>query len=313
MLRILENTMLLIVILALGITFAFLSPFFLTIENISNILLSVSVIGVMAAVSTLVIIGRELDLSLGSMTALLSVILVALVESLGWSWSVALLATFAIGALCGALNGAIVAALGINSIITTIGTLSVFRGIAFMLTDGQTLAVSNGALLYFGYGRLLGVPVSVWCFVFLVAATWFVANYTVPGRSIFAVGANARAALVAGLPVRGIRFWLFVASGLSSALAALLLVGQTGIATPNAAVGYELLVLTAILIGGTSLTGGEGSVLRTALGVLIIGVLNNGMVLLNVPTYYQISAQGMLMLAAVILDRVRSKNRASAH
>lgn len=308
-----ENVMLLLILLALIVLFSILSPFFLTLQNISNILLSVSVIGVMAAVSTLVVVGRELDLSLGSFTALLSVVVVMLVDVIGWPWPLGVAATLLIGALCGSVNGLIVSWLGINSIITTIGTLSVFRGITFMLTDGQTLAVSNEALMFFGFGRIAGVPISVWLFAFAVIATHFVASRTVIGRAIFAVGANPRAALVAGLPVKRIRFWLFVASGVSAAVAALLLVGQTGIATPNGAVGYELLVVTAILIGGTSLTGGEGSVVKTAIGVLIIGVLSNGMVLLSVPTFYQITAQGLLMLAAVILDQIRSKGAMDVH
>jgi ribose/xylose/arabinose/galactoside ABC-type transport system permease subunit len=302
----LENFALLFVLLGLGVLFSLVSPYFLSWRNILNILLSVSVIGVMAAVSTLVIVGRNLDLSLGSMTALLGVAAGVLIEQFGWSWYAGVVATLALGAVCGALNGAVVAWLRIDSIITTIGTLSVFRGIAYMITDGQTLLIQNEQLLFLGSGRILGIPFSVWLLAAVIAVTHFIAQRTRVGRAVFAIGANPQAALVAGLSVSTIRFWLMSASGVSAGLAALLLVGQSGAATPSAAIGYELLVITAILLGGTSLAGGRGSVLRTALGVMIIGVLNNGMVLMSVPTFYQISAHGLLMLAAVILDRLRS-------
>lgn len=301
----LGNFVLLLFLLALCVVFAALSPFFLTWGNISNVLQSVSVIGVIAAVSTLVIVGRALDLSVGSLTALLSVASCMLVETLGWPWPLGAAATLLLGGVCGAFNGAVVAGLGINPIITTIGTLSLFRGLAFILTNGQSVLVENEGLLFFGSGRVLGIPFSVLILTALFAATNFVAVRTRLGRTVFAVGASPRAALVAGLGVSWTMFWLFVASGVSAALAGLLLAGQAGIGTPSAAEGYELLVITAILLGGTSLTGGEGSVLRTAIGVLIIGVLNNGMVLLAVPAFYQISAHGVLMLAAVILDRLR--------
>ncbi len=307
----LANFVLLFVLLGLGALFSLLSPYFLSWLNISNILLSVSVIGVMAAVSTLVIVGRNLDLSVGSMTALLGVVAGVLVEQFGWPWYAGVVATLALGGVCGAVNGAIVAWLRIDSIITTIGMLSVFRGIAYMVTDGQTLVVQSEELLFLGSGRILGIPFSVWLLAAVIALTHFIATRTIAGRAVFAIGANPNAALVAGLSVSTIRFWLMVASGVSAGLAALLLIGQSGAATPSAAIGYELLVITAILLGGTSLAGGRGSVLRTALGVMIIGVLNNGMVLMSVPTFYQISAHGLLMLAAVILDRVRSNRSVS--
>jgi ribose/xylose/arabinose/galactoside ABC-type transport system permease subunit len=307
----LENFVLLFVLLGLSVMFSFLSPYFLSWINIFNVLLSVSVIGVMAAVSTLVIVGRGLDLSIGSMTALLGVAAGVLVETLGWPWYTGVAATLVLGAFCGSLNGIVIAWLRIDPIITTIGMLSVFRGVGYMITDGQTLSVQSEELLFVGSGRIFGIPFSVWLLAAVILLAHFVATRTRIGRSVYAVGANPQAALVAGLNVALIRFWLMVASGVSAALAALLLVGQSGAATPSAAIGYELLVITAVLLGGTSLAGGKGSVLRTALGVMIIGVLNNGMVLMSVPTFYQISAHGLLMLAAVILDRVRTNRTAS--
>ena len=289
----------------LGVSFSLASPHFLTFGNITNMLLTVSVIGVMAAVSTLLVVGRELDLSIGSVAALVGVVVAILVESKGWSWPAGLAAGVAVGVLTGAFNGFMVGTLKVNAIITTIGTLALFRGLAFIVTDGQTEMVQNQSLLAFGSGRILGVPYSVWILIAVFAAANFLAERTTVGRSIFAIGASPRAALLAGLNVNRIRFCMFVASGVSAALAGVLLIGQSGAAVPSGATGYELQVITAVLLGGTSLAGGEGSVLRTALGVLVIGMLNNGMVLLSVPSFYQIAANGVLLLVAVGIDQLR--------
>jgi ribose transport system permease protein len=165
--------------------------------------------------------------------------------------------------------------------------------------------VQSEPILAFGFGRLLGVPYSVWILIAVFAAAHLLAQRTTVGRSIFAIGASPRAALLSGLNLNRMRFWMFVASGVSAALAGVLLIGQSGAAVPSGATGYELQVITAVLLGGTSLAGGEGSVLRTALGVLVIGILNNGMVLLNVPSFYQIAANGVLLLVAVAIDQLR--------
>lgn len=285
--------------------FSLASPHFLSFGNITNMLLTVSVIGVMAAVSTLVIVGRELDLSVGALAALAGVVVAILVETKGWPWHAGLAAGIAVGALAGVFNGFMVAWLRVNSIITTIGTLALFRGIAFIVTDGQTAMVQNESILAFGFGRILGIPYSVWILVLVFLAAQFVAQRTAIGRAIFAIGASPRAALLSGLSLNRMRFGMFVASGISAALAGVLLIGQSGAAVPSGATGYELQVITAVLLGGTSLAGGEGSVWRTALGVLVIGVLNNGMVLLNVPSFYQIAANGVLLLVAVAIDQLR--------
>jgi ribose/xylose/arabinose/galactoside ABC-type transport system permease subunit len=295
------------VLITLFVVFSISSPYFFSLENISNLLLSVSVIGTMAAVGTLVVVGRGIDLSLGSICALAGMVTALLIENYHWPWSAGIAGGLAAGAVCGAVNGATVAWIGINPIITTIGTLSIFRGFAFVLCDGQPILIQSDALLYFGAGRLLGLPLSVWLLAVIFVIMNFVAYSTRIGRSIYAIGASPRAALVAGLNVLGLRFLLFVVSGISAALAGILMIGQAGSATPSAATGYELWVITAILLGGTSLSGGQGSVVRTALGVLIIGVLNNGMVLLSVPTFYQIIANGLLLLMAVIVDRLQRK------
>lgn len=301
-----QDTGLVLVLLVLAVGFSIYSPYFLTAANLSNVLLSVSVIGCMAAVSTLLIISRGLDLSLGSMVALCGMLTALTVEEWHWPWPLGVGVGLLVGALCGALNGVLIAGLRINSIIVTVGSLAVFRGLAYLIKDGQSLLVESSAILSLGSSRFLGLTISVWIFAVVFAVVWFFSAHFKTGRSIYALGASPKAAWISGLPVLQLRFGLFVASGVSAGLAGVLLIGQSGTAIPGSGMGYELMVITAVLLGGTSLHGGEGSVVRTLLGVLIIGVLNNGMVLTSVPSFYQIIANGALLLAAVVIDQIRN-------
>lgn len=295
----------LIALLAVMIVgFSIASPFFLSVRNLTNMLLSVSVIGTMAALGTLVLVGRGLDLSVGSIVGLVGVVAAALLEA-GYGWPVALAAAVAVGAVCGAANGLLTVKLGINSIIVTIGTLSIFRGIAYVATDGQTLSVADQVILDIGSARVFGIPWAALLMVAVFIGCHVFGTYTRAGRTLYAIGANPRASRLSGIDLGRYRIAIFVASGISAGIAGVLLIGQSATAVPAAGVGYELLVITAVLLGGTSLHGGEGRVSGTLIGVLIIGVLNNGMTLLGINSYYQIVAHGVLLLAAVAIDQAR--------
>ena len=292
-------------LLALIVVFSFASPYFLSLRNLTNVLLSVSVIGIMAAVSTLVVVSRGLDLSIGSTVGLVGVAVAALLQE-GWPWWLAIAVGLVLGGLCGALNGAVIVGLRINSIITTIGTLSIIRGAAYIATGGQTLFVESEPILDLGSSRIVGIPYSVLLMLALFALCHFVADHMRIGRSLYAIGANPRASLISGLSLGRYRFCIFIASGIAAGLSGILLIGQSGTAVPTGGSGYELLVVTAVLLGGASLNGGEGRVSGTLIGVLIIGVLANGMTLVGVNSYYQTVANGVLLLAAVAIDQLRS-------
>jgi len=299
------QTLLLLALLGcLAAGFSFGSPYFLSTGNLINIMLSMSVIGVMAAVSTLILIGRGLDLSLGSVVALVGLVTATALEH-GFHWAPAAAMGIATGAACGLFNGLLIVYLGINSIIVTIGTLSIYRGIAYAVSEGKSLFVSDEAILTFGAGRIGFIPVAVILMLFVFAVCHIAATHTRVGRTLYAVGANPRASRLSGISIRSYRLWIFVISGMSAAVAGILLIGQAATAVPAAGIGYELLVVTAVLLGGASLHGGEGRISGTLLGVLIIGVLNNGMTLLGVNSYFQTIAHGALLLLAVTIDQVR--------
>lgn len=291
-------------LLVLLVLFSVLSPYFLSVKNLSNAMLSVSVLGTMAALATLVVVGRGLDLSVGSIVGLVGVLAAQILQG-GGHWSLAIAAALGVGGVCGLLNALVAVKLGINPIIVTIGTLSIFRGAAYIISEAQTLFVADQAILDLGSARVFGIPWSVLLMLALFAGCGWFARRTVMGRTVYAMGANPRASRLSGIPVDAYRIGLFVASGVAAGLAGVLLIGQSATAVPAAGIGYELLVITAVLLGGTSLHGGQGTVVGTLLGVLIIATLNNGMTLLGVDSYWQIVAHGALLLVAVALDQVR--------
>jgi ribose/xylose/arabinose/galactoside ABC-type transport system permease subunit len=284
--------------------FGFASPYFISVHNLTNMLLSVSVLGTMAAMSTLVLISRGLDLSVGSVVGLCGVVAALVIQSTG-SVVAGLLAGLTVSGLCGLVNAALFVHLGINSIIVTIGTLSVYRGAAFVISNGQTVNVLSEPMLQIGAGRLFGIPYSVLLMLVLFGLCHFIATYTTIGRSLYAIGANPRASTLSGVHLGRYRYGVFIANGVCAGLAGLLLIGQAATAVPTSGTGYELLVITAVLLGGASLNGGAGKILGTLLGVIIIGVLSNGMTLLGIDSFYQMIAHGILLLAAVALDRIR--------
>jgi ribose/xylose/arabinose/galactoside ABC-type transport system permease subunit len=302
-----EDAALVVVLFGLGVYFSAGSPHFVRLDNLSNLLLAVSVIGTIAAISTLVLVAGYLDLSVGSAAAFSAISCVWLIENHGWGTAAAIIASLCLGTLAGALNGIFSVALGVNPIITTIGSLSVLRGLAYVMTDGSEILVRDDFLLDLGSGRFLNIPYGVWVMFAIFILVALFARYTVPGRNLFAIGANARASRLAGIPIGRYQVVILAVSGLSAAIGGILMVSQAGSAASHAAQGYELQVITAVLLGGTSLLGGTGRIRGTFLAVLIIGTLNNGMTLLAVPSYYQTVASGVLLLAAVGIAQMRHR------
>ena len=312
----LQDVAALIVMLALiVVVMALSSSLFLSPRNMTNLLIDSTTVGIIAVFSTLLMISGGLDLSVASTAALCGVVIGALQVSLGL-WP-AVLVALGVGALVGLVNGVLVTYVGINALITTLGMLSIARGLAFVFSNGLTLPVFDlsgehqaayDAFARFSEGRLLGLPYPVWVMLALFGLGMVVLHLTTYGRAMYAIGGNGEASQLAALPVKRYRVTAYLLSGLSAALAAVFLTSRLYAADPRAAPGVELTVITAVVLGGTSLAGGQGNLLGTFLGVLILSSLLNGMKLQSTSTELQNIVQGLVLLLAVGIDQVRNGN-----
>jgi len=278
------------------------TPYFWHVQNIINMLTTVEVTGIVAAPGTLLIVGGQIDLSVGSGVGLVSVMLGYFAPQIGLP--LAIILAVAIGLLAGATNGFIVSVIGVNSLITTLGTLAAYYGIAEVLSNGQTITINS-------FGGLatarpfLDLPIPVLLMFATLLLFWALMTYTTYGRSMYAVGGNPVAARLVGIPIRRITFMAFVLSAAAFTLGGFVLSSQLSAGSPTFGVNLELAVITAVILGGASLSGGRGTIVGTALGLLIIGVLGNGLVLMNVNSFWQDVANGALLIAAVSFDRLR--------
>ncbi|HTW26810.1 MAG TPA: ABC transporter permease [Acetobacteraceae bacterium] len=284
----------------------FASPFFLTERNLFNVARQISVTGIVALGEAMVIIAGGIDLSVGSVIGLAAVCAAMLAAATG-SPLLGILAAIGIGLVVGVVNGTLVTRARINPFITTLGTLSVARGAALLLTDGNPQPFSNWAA-FLGGGKIGAVPVQFILLVLLACATWVFALRTRWGRDAYAVGDNARAARLAGVRVEFTRTLVFAIAGAFAGLGGLLLAGMLANANPNLGLGYELDVIAAVILGGVALTGGRGSIGGVVIGAALMGLLRNAFVLLNVSGYWQTITIGLVVIVAVGAD---SLNRAA--
>lgn len=299
--RIPSEVLLGLFLLGLIVYFSANSEVFLSVDNIRNILLSVTVLGIVAVPSTLLMVSANVDLSVGSAAAFCGMLFAVVADDHGLAIGIG--AALLGGVVIGAVNGTLVARIGINSIITTLGMLSILRGATKLLSNGQTTTISGFDWL--GSGELLGLPVPVWFFAAIAGLFYFLMRYTVFGRDVYALGSNRHAARLVGIRPVPRLFALFVITGGLTAFAGLILASQLHAAAPLAGEGLELSVVAAVLLGGASLNGGRGTVIGTTVGVLILGTLNNGLTILGVTSFWQEIARGSVLILAVGLDQLR--------
>ena len=284
------------------------SPYFLTTTNFLNIGRAMAIVGVVAIGETIVIISGGFDLSVGSTMAAVGMLAAYMINH-GSPIALAFAAALAVGVVIGAVNGAIISYARINALIATLATLAIVRGLGFVISGGAELPVGNSTFLALGSGSVLGIPYIVVILLCGFAIFGVAMPRTRFGRYTYAIGSNARAAKLAGVPVSRWRVSFYVTCGLLAALGGLLTVSIVGTSQPSANVGIELNVITAVILGGASITGGRGSLLGTFLGLVLLGVLNNGLILSGVPAYWQQVVQGAALLAAVFYDELRSTRR----
>jgi L-arabinose transport system permease protein len=283
---------------------------FFSVANVVGLMLSVAQIGMVACTMMLCLASRDFDLSIGSTIAFAGV-LGAIVLERSANVPLAMAAGLGAGALIGAANGVLIAYLRVNALIATLATMLMVRGLAFIVSQGQAVGINSDSFIEFGDARLFGLPVPV-----LVAAACFVVfgvllNHTVFGRNTLAIGGNPEAARLAGVKVEQLRVWIFLLQGLVAGLAGLILASRITSGQPNAAQGFELDVISACVLGGVSLAGGKARIFGVLIGVLIMGTVENVMNLMNVDAFYQYLVRGMILLAAVLLDQL--KTRGSRH
>jgi ribose/xylose/arabinose/galactoside ABC-type transport system permease subunit len=283
---------------------AVLSPYFLSVSNFLNILLATSVIGVLAYGATFVIAAAGIDLSLGSVLGLSGVVGALSMNALNFPWPIGILVCLATGAACGAVNGLLNAAAGIPAFIVTLGMLGVARGLGLVLTNGLPVYGLDPVVVYLGQGRPWGIPTPVIVFLLAGALSHYILAYTRFGKYALVIGDNEGAARAMGVNVQRQRVLLYVLSGTMAGLAGLLFMARTNAGDPTAGISYELTAITAAILGGTNLFGGRASIVGTLIGALIMGVLQNGLNLLAVSSFYQQMAIGAVLVLAVWLDQI---------
>lgn len=298
-----------IVMLAvLVVAMSLATPEFARLANLLNVARQVSIVAIIATGMTFVIITAGIDLSVGSLVALTACIAMTVIDRYGWD-AVGVLTGVAVGGLAGALNGALIAWLRVPAFICTLGTLTVFRGLALIVTGGVPIIKFEGSFRAIGQGLIWGVPVPIVVMAVVAGAMQTVLRRTAFGAHIYAVGGNEEASRLAGIRVARVKFGAYVISGLLAGLAGMVLMARLSSAQPAVGEGMELDAIAAVVLGGTSLMGGRGSVWNTLVGALVIGVLNNGMNLLGVHSHFQLVAKGVIIVLAVLLDAYLKKQR----
>jgi ribose transport system permease protein len=293
------------------------SPNFLTVDNTLNVLRQISINLCLSLGMTLVILSGGSDLSVGSVLALAGAVAAGLLKNglalprfnllVQFTVPGAIVAGIIVGMVLGWFNGLVITRFKLPPFVATLGTLSIARGLTMLWTGGFPVTGLGDNFGRLGTGHALGIPMPVWISAALVAVFIVVTRRTRFGRHVYAVGGNERAATLSGLAVPRIKLMVYTLGGGLAAVAGLLVTARLDSATPNAGLGYELDSIAAVVIGGTSLSGGRGSILGTVLGCLIIGVLNNGLFLLDVSPFWQQVVKGFVILAAVAADKMGAR------
>ncbi|MDF7817764.1 ribose ABC transporter permease [Runella sp. MFBS21] len=308
----------LIALFVLCLVIGLLSDKFFTVSNFWNVLRQISVNICISTGMTLVVLMAGIDLSVGSVLALSGAVTAGLYKSgiefptqnlfVGFTLLGGILAGIVVGGLLGFFNGMAITRFKVPPFVATLAMLTVARGLTMLWTQGFPISGLGKDFAFFGTGWFLGVPVPVWISALVVGLAILLSNKTKIGRYIYAIGGNENAARLSGININRVKVIVYTLAGMLAAVGGLMVTSRLDSAQPNAGTGYELDSIAAVVIGGTSLSGGKGSIGGTVLGAIIIGVLNNGLVLLNVSPFWQQVVKGLVILIAVVIDKANTKN-----
>lgn len=305
----------LIALIVTCVVLTFANEYFLTTRNIVNVLRQTSINGILAIGMTFVILTRGIDLSVGSVVALAGVVSASFATTSTASIAggpfaapLAIAVGLSVGMLAGAVSGIVVSRFAVPAFVATLGMLSAARGLALLYTGGKPVPALTDSYRWIGTDDIFSIPMPVVLFALVFGISLWVLSSTRFGRHVYAAGGNPHAARVSGINVSRVKLMVYVISGGLAALAGMILAARTGSALTQAGIAYELDAIAAVVIGGTSLSGGVGKVTGTVIGALLIGVVNNGLDLMGVESYYQQVIKGLLIVAAVMLDQARHKN-----
>ncbi len=295
------------VLVAMVIAFSIASQSFMTPTNLTNILKQISVNGIIAVGMTFVILTGGVDLSVGSLVALAGVIMASIAKQGNEYWVAGLLAGVVVALVLGLINGVLIAYFKVVPFIQTLAMMSIARGLTLMYSDGKPISDLHHDFTAMGKSEIAFIPTIVWIFILVFVIAFIYLYKTRQGRHIYALGGNEQATYISGVNTKMVMCSVYAISGLLCGIAAVVLTARVASGIPRAGEGYELDAISAVVIGGASMSGGKGTLIGTLLGVLIIGVLNNGMDLLSVSSYLQSVIKGIIIIIAVLMDKKMEK------
>ena len=295
-----------IVVIALGVVitiFSFLTPNFLSVKNFYAIGLTLSVVGIICIGQSLCILVRGFDLSVGSVAALAG-IMIAYMTKNNVPYLLAFFITIGFGITAGMINGCIIAKLKINALITTLAFMQIYLGLIYIISGGYSITVPAPAFSAIGTARVFGIPLPIIILVSLYLIFFIILKFTVFGRYIYSMGGNPEAARVSGINTTKLEILVYTLSSVLAAFAGIILASRLGAAQTTAGGTYSMDSIAAVVLGGTALSGGKGNILGSLIGIAIVGVLQNGLIMINMPIYYQYVATGLVLIVAVLMQTV---------
>ncbi|MFD2706041.1 ABC transporter permease [Salibacterium lacus] len=300
------------IVVIISIILSFVSPVFLTVQNWLDIIEGNAVIGILAIGMTLIIITSDIDVSVAALTTAVTVSIGYLFQFLPDSWiSVVLIFLIAplIGILLGSFNGLLVSKIKIPAIVVTLGTLNIFSGLVLYITNGNYINSTNfpDSFMAFSNIEIAGIPILIYLFALVAAGTWFILKYTLIGRSVLAIGGNAQSSVRVGINFEKVKMFVFSYMGFLAGIAAIAQTSYTSAIDPNGLAGLELTVIAAVVLGGANIHGGRGSIPGTLLGVLLLAIMQNGMILARIDTFWQNVVTGAIIVIAVSYDEINHR------